>query len=86
MLYQQSAIDVLKTLGFSSDNGTEFLNKIRETLQLPLPQAANVNLFTAAQWDVAHLQTLPLSLPTTSAEHLPHSEATSTTGSPRAAA
>ena len=31
--------------------------------QLPLPQAANVNLFTAAQWDVAHLQTLPLSLP-----------------------
>lgn len=32
--------------------------------QLPLPQAANVNLFTAAQWDVAHLQTLPLSLPT----------------------
>lgn len=39
MLYQQSAIDVLKTLGFSPDNGTEFLNKLRETLQLPLPQA-----------------------------------------------
>lgn len=39
MLYQQSAIDVLKTLGFSPDNGTEFLKKLRETLQMPLPQA-----------------------------------------------
>lgn len=39
MLYQQSAIHVLKTLGFSPDNGTEFLKKLRETLQMPLPQA-----------------------------------------------
>ena len=33
---------------------------------LPLPDASNVNLFTAAQHDLSHLQTLPLSLTTAS--------------------
>ena len=32
--------------------------------KIPLPEASNVNLFTAAQHDVSHLQTLPLSLTT----------------------
>lgn len=59
MLYQLSATDVLKKLGFSSENGTEFLKKLRETLQLPLPQvyadfmayAANAPLFgTSDLW------------------------------------
>ena len=47
---------------------------------LPLPEASNVNLFTAAQHEVSHLQTLPLSRTTASrnaaasdflAQHLP---------------
>ncbi len=33
---------------------------------LPLPEESNVNLFTAAQHDLRHLQTLPLSLTTAS--------------------
>lgn len=33
---------------------------------LPLPEASNVNLFTAAQHEVSHLQTLPLSRTTAS--------------------
>ena len=47
---------------------------------LPLPEASNVNLFTAAQHEVSHLQTLPLSRTTAArnaaasdflAQHLP---------------
>ena len=34
--------------------------------QLPVPEESNVNLFTAAQHDLSHLQTLPLSLTTAS--------------------
>ena len=50
--------------------------------KMPLPEACSVNLFTAAQHDLSHLQTLPLSLTTASRQadasaflkrHLPES-------------